>query len=88
MPTVAFGSLQLGFLPGLSNEYLSLLLLGVAALVRPLTTTAAALSTLAWLAGVSVLMVAALWSRGELSRLEGGLFALSEMVRWALGLLR
>ena len=33
MPTVAFGSLQLGFLPGLSNEYLSLLLLGVAALV-------------------------------------------------------
>jgi len=33
MPTVAFDSLQLGFLPGLSNEYLSLLLLGVAALV-------------------------------------------------------
>lgn len=63
-------------------------ILGIAALVRPLATPAAVLTTVAWLAGVSVLMVAALWSRRELSRLEGGLFAASELVRWAFSLLR
>ncbi|MFC6736697.1 sodium:calcium antiporter, partial [Halolamina salina] len=42
---------------------------------------------LAWLAAVSLVMVAALWTGRELSRLEGGLFAGSEVVRWVLGLL-
>jgi len=71
-----------------SNIYNVTGILGVAALLRPLTTMADVFPTLAWLAGVSVLMVAALWSRRELSRVEGGLFALSELVRWVLGLLR
>jgi len=33
-------------------------------------------------------MVGALWSGLRLSRLEGGLLALSELLRWLLGLLR
>jgi cation:H+ antiporter len=62
-------------------------ILGVAALVRPLAVSATALETLAWLFGISVLVVAALWTKRELSRLEGGFLAASELARWALGLL-
>lgn len=62
-------------------------ILGVASVVRPLAVSGPTLETLAWLAGVSVAMVAALWTRRELSRVEGGLFAGSEVVRWVLGLL-
>jgi cation:H+ antiporter len=41
----------------------------------------------AWLLVVTVVMVAALWTGRQLSRPEGGLFACSELARWALGLL-
>ncbi|WP_049985555.1 calcium/sodium antiporter [Halobellus rufus] len=61
-------------------------ILGVAALVRPLATSPAALETLAWLVAITVLLVAALWTGRALSRLEGGLLAGSEVVRWVLGL--
>jgi cation:H+ antiporter len=62
-------------------------IMGIAAVVRPLAIGGTAVETLLWLAAVSVAMVAALWTGRVLSRLEGGLFAASEMVRWALGLL-
>lgn len=62
-------------------------IIGIAALVRPLAVSGTAFGTLAWLAVVSVAMVAALWTGRRLSRPEGALFAGSEVVRWILGLL-
>ncbi|MFC6862781.1 calcium/sodium antiporter [Halomicroarcula sp. GCM10025817] len=62
-------------------------IVGLAALVRPLTVSTTPTGTLLWLAVVSVVMVAALWTGRVLSRLEGSLFAASELVRWTLGLL-
>jgi cation:H+ antiporter len=62
-------------------------ILGIAAVVNPLVVSDTALVTLAWLAGIALLMVAALWTGRVLSRVEGALFAASEMVRWALGIL-
>ena len=70
-----------------SNLFNLMGVLGLAALIHPLTVSADALSTLTWLGGVTVVMVAALWSGRELSRVEGGLFASSEVVRWIVGLL-
>ncbi|QKY19124.1 calcium/sodium antiporter [Halolamina sp. CBA1230] len=70
-----------------SNLFNLMGVLGLAALIHPLSVSADALSTLAWLGGVTVVMVAALWSGRELSRVEGGLFAGSEIVRWIVGLL-
>jgi cation:H+ antiporter len=70
-----------------SNVYNVLAVLGLGAALAPLSVGPDALETTAWLLVVSVLMVAALWSGRKLSRPEGGLFALSEVVRWVLGLL-
>lgn len=69
-----------------SNIYNLTGILGVTAVVRPLVVSGLALETLAWLAGISLLMVAALWTGRALSRLEGALFATSEIVRWTLGI--
>jgi cation:H+ antiporter len=71
-----------------SNVYNVTGILGVSALVRPLAVSGTALETLAWLAAVTVLMVAALWTKRQLSRIEGALFAGSELCRWVLSLLR
>ncbi|WP_336023076.1 calcium/sodium antiporter [Halobellus salinisoli] len=62
-------------------------ILGLAALVRPLEVSGLALETVAWLAGISLLIVAALWTGRALSRLEGALFTTSEIARWILGIL-
>ncbi|NHX36617.1 MULTISPECIES: calcium/sodium antiporter [Halolamina] len=70
-----------------SNLFNLLVVLGLAATINPLSVSAAALSTLAWLAAITVLVVAALWTGRKLSRVEGGLLAGSEVVRWVLGLL-
>ncbi|WP_135852659.1 calcium/sodium antiporter [Halorussus salinus] len=70
-----------------SNVFNMVGVLGLAALVRPLAVPAAALESLAWLTVVVGVFVAALWSGRRLSRAEGGLFALSEILRWILGLL-
>jgi cation:H+ antiporter len=70
-----------------SNVFNIVGIIGVAALLRPLAVSGAALETLGWLVAVSVVIVAALWTRRVLSRLEGALFAASELLRWALGLL-
>nr|WP_234953603.1 hypothetical protein [Salella cibi] len=69
-----------------SNIYNVTGILGVAAVVRPLGVSGVALETFAWLAVVSLLMVAALWTGRVLSRLEGGLFTASEIIRWVLGI--
>jgi len=61
--------------------------LGLAAVLRPRAVGGGALETIAWLTIVSVVMVAALWTGRKLSRVEGGLFAASEVVRWVPGLL-
>ena len=70
-----------------SNLFNLLAVLGLAAVIHPLSVVPTALSTLAWLGAVTVLLVAALWTGRELSRVEGGLFAGSEVVRWVVGLL-
>ncbi|WP_066413593.1 calcium/sodium antiporter [Halorubrum aethiopicum] len=71
-----------------SNVFNVLGIMGVAAALRPLSVSGAAAETGAWLAAVTVLMVAALWTGRRLSRIEGALFAVSEGLRWVLGLLR
>jgi cation:H+ antiporter len=70
-----------------SNVFNLLGVMGLAAAIRPLSVGSAALENVAWLTVVAVVMVAALWSGRKLSRPEGGLFACSELARWALGLL-
>jgi cation:H+ antiporter len=70
-----------------SNIYNVTGILGVAALVRPLGFGDAALGTFAWLLGVTVVVVAALWTGRALSRPEGALLTTSELVRWVLGIL-
>ncbi|MFC7128310.1 calcium/sodium antiporter [Haloferax chudinovii] len=62
-------------------------IVGVAAVASPLAVSASALGTFAWLAAVTLLLVAALWTGRALSRLEGAFFATSEVTRWILGLL-
>jgi cation:H+ antiporter len=69
-----------------SNIYNVTGILGVSALVRPLAVSGTALGTLAWLGGITVLIIAALWTGRVLSRIEGALFAASELVRWAVGI--
>jgi cation:H+ antiporter len=69
-----------------SNIYNLTGILGVAAIIQPLAVSGTALETLAWLAVISVLVVAALWTGRVLSRIEGAFFAASEMVRWILGI--
>ncbi|MFC7070272.1 calcium/sodium antiporter [Halobaculum lipolyticum] len=62
--------------------------LGLASLLTPLSVGPEALWSVAWLVGLTVVVVAALWSGRRLTRAEGVLLALSEAVRWALSLLR
>jgi cation:H+ antiporter len=69
-----------------SNAFNLLAVLGLGALVRPLTAGPGTLENVAWLVGVVVVTVVALWSGRKLSRAEGGLFAASEVARWVLGL--
>jgi cation:H+ antiporter len=70
-----------------SNVFNALGVVGVAAVVSPATVGGEALGSVAWLLVVTVLAVAAMWTGRVLSRAEGGLFAGSEVVRWAVGLL-
>jgi cation:H+ antiporter len=70
-----------------SNVFNVFGILGIAAVIGPLTLSATPWTSLAWLIAISVLMIAALWSGRRLSRAEGGLFAGSEVVRWVVGLL-
>jgi len=71
-----------------SNIFNVLGIMGLAAAVQPLAVGGNAIETLAWLTAITLLMVAALWSGRKLSRVEGALFAVSELLRWVLGLLR
>lgn len=71
-----------------SNIFNILGIMGLGALIRPLSVGDAALETMLWLTVVTVAAVAALWTGRKLSRVEGGLFAMSEILRWILGLFR
>jgi cation:H+ antiporter len=70
-----------------SNVFNVLGIMGVAAVVRPLSFPPVVLESVAWLLVVAVVMVAALWTGRQLSRPEGAVFAASEVGRWVLGLL-
>jgi cation:H+ antiporter len=70
-----------------SNVFNALGVVGLAAVISPAVVTGEALGTVAWLLVVTVVAVAAMWTGRRLSRVEGGLFAGSEMVRWASNLL-
>jgi cation:H+ antiporter len=70
-----------------SNVFNLMAVLGVGALLRPLSFERAALGTMGWLVVLTAAMVAALWTGRQLSRSEGALFAGSEVVRWVIGLL-
>jgi len=61
--------------------------LGVAALVRPLSVTPAAVESTGWLLGLVVLVTLLFWSGQVLSRVEGGLLVLVNLVDWAVELL-
>ena len=69
-----------------SNVFNIVGILGLAALVRPLAVHPTAIETLAWLAVITVLVVAALWTDRVLSRREGALFTCSEILRWIVGI--
>ncbi|WP_411964890.1 calcium/sodium antiporter [Haloferax sp. YSMS24] len=69
-----------------SNVFNLLGVVGVASLVRPLSVSAAALETFWWLVAVSLVVVVALWTGRQLSRIEGTLLTGSEIVRWVVGL--
>ncbi|WP_372913038.1 calcium/sodium antiporter [Salinigranum sp.] len=87
---VAIGRGRLGVSVGNvvgSNVFNLLGIMGVAAVVRPLSFPPVVLESVAWLLVVAVVMVAALWTGRQLSRPEGALFAASEVGRWVLGLL-
>lgn len=70
-----------------SNVMNMLGVVGLAGLVNPVALAGGVHASLAWLVAVTVLMVVALRSDRLLSRVEGGLFVVSEAVRWVLGLL-
>ncbi|RYJ19448.1 calcium/sodium antiporter [Halogeometricum borinquense] len=70
-----------------SNVFNLLVIMGVGAVIRPLSLSGSIGLSLTWLVAVSVAVVAALWTGRRLSRAEGGLFAGSEVIRWVVGLL-
>ena len=70
-----------------SNIYNLIGILGLAALIRPMTVDPEAIGTMVWLTAIALLLVAALWTERQLSRAEGGVFASSELLRWVLNLL-
>ncbi|WP_363464047.1 calcium/sodium antiporter [Halogeometricum borinquense] len=70
-----------------SNVFNLLVIMGVGAVIRPLSVSGSIGLSLMWLVAVSVAVVAALWTGRRLSRVEGGLFAGSEVIRWVVDLL-
>ena len=71
-----------------SNIFNVLGILGLASLFGPLAVGAAAIESLWWLTAITAATVGALWSGRRLSRPEGALLVVSELVRWTLSLLR
>lgn len=63
-------------------------IVGLGALLRPMMVAPLVVEGMLWLAVLTVVTVAALWSGRRLSRAEGGVFVVSEVARWTLSLLR
>ncbi|MFC7155875.1 calcium/sodium antiporter [Halomarina halobia] len=78
-----FGGIAAGNLVG-SNVFNALGILGLVAVVRPVTVSAAALPDATWLVGLSVFVVLLFASGRRLSRPEGVLLLAATLVRWAL----
>lgn len=71
-----------------SNVFNVLGIMGFGAALQPLTVAGGITETVVWLLVVSVAVVAALWTGRQLSRPEGSLLVVSEVLRWILGLFR
>lgn len=80
------GDVAAGNLIG-SNVFNALLILGLASVVAPLGVADAAIGTLSWLVGLSVLTAVLLGTKGGLGRLEGLALVAINLVRWGLDLL-
>ena len=61
--------------------------LGLAALVRPLTVSVAGVEGTAWLLGTTVLVVVLFYTEETLTRLEGGMLAALNAANWLLNFL-
>ncbi|WP_255198634.1 calcium/sodium antiporter [Halorarius litoreus] len=70
-----------------SNVFNVLGILGVTAVVRPLSVTPTAVPTVLWLVGLTALVVVLLTTRRRLSRLEGAVAVAVNLVRWGLDVL-
>ncbi|WP_331234714.1 calcium/sodium antiporter [Natronorarus salvus] len=71
-----------------SNVFNVLGVLGFAGVVGPVSVDPSALADLGWLLVVTGFVTVSLWTGHRLSRTEGGLLVASELLRWALDLLR
>jgi len=61
--------------------------LGVAAVASPLAVARSAIGSMTWLLGLVVVATALLWSGGVLSRLEGGVLVLVNVLAWTFDVL-
>jgi cation:H+ antiporter len=61
--------------------------LGLAAVIRPLPVTDAAITSMWWLLGIVVVAAFLFWSRNMLSRLEGALLVALNAANWIIDLL-
>jgi cation:H+ antiporter len=61
--------------------------LGLAAVIRPLPVTDAAITSMWWLLGIVVVAAFLFWSRNMLSRLEGALLVALNAANWVIDLL-
>lgn len=77
--------LSVGSLLG-SDLFNILGVLGLAAVIQPLTVGPDATQSLVWLLGTVVLVVALLWTGRALTRKEGGVLVVLAAVRWAVNL--
>ncbi len=80
------GDVAAGNLIG-SNVFNALLILGIAATIRPVRVVETAVGTTVWLFGLSALTTVLLGTRGHLGRIEGVVLVAINLGRWALDLL-
>ena len=62
-------------------------MLGVAALIQPLTVSPVGVEGTAWLLGTTVLVVVLFYTEETLTRLEGGLLVAANAANWLWSLL-
>ncbi|WP_276259760.1 calcium/sodium antiporter [Haloglomus litoreum] len=80
------GDVAVGNLVG-SNVFNGLVVLGAAGLVAPATVTPAAIPTVVWLVGLTLVVAGFLWTGSRFARAEGVVCLLANGGRWVLDLL-